>query len=31
MACTRGGCGFEWCWICQTEWTRDCMGAHWFG
>uniref|UniRef100_A0A1B0AKA2 E3 ubiquitin-protein ligase parkin n=1 Tax=Glossina pallidipes TaxID=7398 RepID=A0A1B0AKA2_GLOPL len=31
MVCTRSGCGFEWCWICQTEWTRDCMGAHWFG
>ncbi|XP_037934192.1 E3 ubiquitin-protein ligase parkin isoform X2 [Teleopsis dalmanni] len=31
MVCTRAGCGFEWCWICQTEWTRDCMGAHWFG
>ncbi|CRL03427.1 CLUMA_CG016236, isoform B [Clunio marinus] len=31
MACTRAGCNFEWCWICQTEWTRDCMGAHWFG
>ncbi|KAL5290912.1 PARK2 family protein [Megaselia abdita] len=31
MVCTRSGCDFEWCWICQTEWTRDCMGAHWFG
>ncbi|XP_055383602.1 E3 ubiquitin-protein ligase parkin [Condylostylus longicornis] len=31
MVCTRSGCGFEWCWICQTGWTRDCMGAHWFG
>ncbi|XP_030242282.1 E3 ubiquitin-protein ligase parkin isoform X1 [Drosophila navojoa] len=31
MVCTRAGCGFEWCWVCQTEWTRDCMGAHWFG
>lgn len=31
MVCTRAGCSFEWCWICQTEWTRDCMGAHWFG
>lgn len=31
MVCTRGGCGFEWCWICQVGWTRDCMGAHWFG
>lgn len=31
MVCTRAGCSFEWCWICQTTWTRDCMGAHWFG
>lgn len=31
MVCTRSGCAFEWCWVCQTEWTRDCMGAHWFG
>lgn len=31
MVCTRSGCNYEWCWICQTEWTRDCMGAHWFG
>ncbi|XP_054260838.1 E3 ubiquitin-protein ligase parkin-like isoform X1 [Macrosteles quadrilineatus] len=29
MVCTR--CNFHWCWVCQTEWTRDCMGAHWFG
>lgn len=27
--CTR--CNFEWCWVCQIEWNRDCMGAHWFG
>ncbi|XP_316606.3 E3 ubiquitin-protein ligase parkin isoform X2 [Anopheles gambiae] len=31
MVCTRSGCGFEWCWVCQTPWTRDCMAAHWFG
>lgn len=31
MVCTRSGCGLEWCWVCQTTWTRDCMGAHWFG
>jgi parkin len=31
MVCTRAGCAYEWCWICQTEWTRDCMGEHWFG
>ncbi|XP_067002583.2 E3 ubiquitin-protein ligase parkin [Anabrus simplex] len=31
MVCTRPQCGFHWCWVCQTEWTRDCMGSHWFG
>lgn len=31
MVCTRAGCEFHWCWVCQTEWTRDCMGSHWFG
>ncbi|XP_055607307.1 E3 ubiquitin-protein ligase parkin [Uranotaenia lowii] len=31
MVCTRSGCGYEWCWVCQTPWTRDCMAAHWFG
>jgi parkin len=31
MVCVRSGCGFDWCWVCQTEWTRDCMSAHWFG
>ncbi|XP_015513677.2 E3 ubiquitin-protein ligase parkin [Neodiprion lecontei] len=31
MVCTRAGCSFQWCWVCQTEWTRDCMGSHWFG
>ncbi|CAL4199630.1 unnamed protein product, partial [Meganyctiphanes norvegica] len=31
MVCTRGSCGFHWCWVCQTEWTRECMAAHWFG
>lgn len=31
MVCTRAGCAFEWCWICQTKFTPDCMGAHWFG
>lgn len=29
MICTR--CSFHWCWVCQTEWSRDCMGTHWFG
>ncbi|OQR76021.1 E3 ubiquitin-protein ligase parkin-like [Tropilaelaps mercedesae] len=29
MECCR--CSLEWCWICQTEWSRDCQGAHWFG
>ncbi|XP_020289797.1 E3 ubiquitin-protein ligase parkin isoform X2 [Pseudomyrmex gracilis] len=31
MVCTRAGCGYHWCWVCQTEWTRECMGNHWFG
>ncbi|KAG5877385.1 hypothetical protein JTB14_027996 [Gonioctena quinquepunctata] len=31
MVCTRAGCEFHWCWVCQTAWTRDCMGSHWFG
>ncbi|XP_060536053.1 E3 ubiquitin-protein ligase parkin isoform X2 [Cylas formicarius] len=31
MVCTRRGCEFNWCWVCQTEWTRDCMANHWFG
>lgn len=30
MVCTRSGCSFEWCWLCQNEWTRDCMASHWF-
>ncbi|XP_063702938.1 E3 ubiquitin-protein ligase parkin [Culicoides brevitarsis] len=30
MVCTRSGCNFEWCWVCQIEWNRDCMGNHWF-
>ncbi|XP_050428730.1 E3 ubiquitin-protein ligase parkin [Adelges cooleyi] len=28
MVCTR--CSFPWCWLCQTEWSRECMGSHWF-
>ncbi|XP_018333369.1 E3 ubiquitin-protein ligase parkin [Agrilus planipennis] len=31
MICTRSGCNFHWCWVCQTEWTRECMSNHWFG
>ncbi|XP_012282421.1 E3 ubiquitin-protein ligase parkin [Orussus abietinus] len=31
MVCTRAGCGYQWCWVCQTQWTRECMGNHWFG
>lgn len=23
-------CGAEWCWICGTPWSRDCMANHWF-
>lgn len=31
MVCTRASCRFNWCWVCHTEWTRDCMASHWFG
>ncbi|XP_077525599.1 E3 ubiquitin-protein ligase parkin-like isoform X1 [Haemaphysalis longicornis] len=31
MVCSRSQCGFQWCWLCQDEWSRQCMGAHWFG
>merc|ERR1719412_2433942 len=31
MVCTKAGCGLHWCWVCQVEWTRDCMANHWFG
>lgn len=31
IVCTRSNCGFNWCWVCQTEWNRECMGNHWFG
>jgi len=31
MICTKSGCGLHWCWVCQVEWTRDCMASHWFG
>lgn len=31
MVCTRAGCEYHWCWVCQTAWTRECMGSHWFG
>ncbi|ERL88685.1 hypothetical protein D910_06069 [Dendroctonus ponderosae] len=30
MICTRSGCKFHWCWVCQMEWTRECMADHWF-
>jgi hypothetical protein len=30
MVCTRARCGYHWCWVCQTEWTRECMSNHWF-
>lgn len=23
-------CGAEWCWVCGTSWSRDCMANHWF-
>lgn len=31
MICTKPGCGLQWCWVCQVEWTRECMANHWFG
>ncbi|XP_066149617.1 E3 ubiquitin-protein ligase parkin isoform X1 [Euwallacea fornicatus] len=31
MVCTRAGCKYHWCWVCQTEWSRECMADHWFG
>ena len=31
MICTNSRCGLHWCWVCQQEWTRDCMASHWFG
>lgn len=30
IVCTRPGCKFSWCWICQAEWNNDCMSEHWF-
>lgn len=31
MVCTRASCRYNWCWVCHTEWSRDCMTSHWFG
>ncbi|XP_044751938.1 E3 ubiquitin-protein ligase parkin [Coccinella septempunctata] len=31
MVCSRAGCEYHWCWVCQGPWTRECMGNHWFG
>jgi len=31
MICTKPGCALHWCWVCQVEWTRECMASHWFG
>ncbi|XP_023336110.1 E3 ubiquitin-protein ligase parkin [Eurytemora carolleeae] len=31
MICTKPGCALHWCWVCQIEWTRECMASHWFG
>lgn len=28
MVCTV--CGFEWCWICHSSWSRSCQTNHWF-
>lgn len=30
IVCTRPGCKFSWCWICQAEWSNECMSQHWF-
>ncbi|XP_065183386.1 E3 ubiquitin-protein ligase parkin-like [Sycon ciliatum] len=24
-------CNYEWCWLCRTEWGRECQNNHWFG
>ncbi|XP_015785409.1 E3 ubiquitin-protein ligase parkin [Tetranychus urticae] len=23
-------CNYDWCWICHSGWTTDCMADHWF-
>ena len=28
MTCVR--CRFEWCWLCQIQWGRNCEADHWF-
>lgn len=28
MNCPR--CHFQWCWLCQVEWGRNCEADHWF-
>ncbi|XP_036173233.1 E3 ubiquitin-protein ligase parkin isoform X1 [Myotis myotis] len=30
MKCPQPQCQLEWCWNCSCEWSRACMGAHWF-
>ncbi|XP_074224139.1 E3 ubiquitin-protein ligase parkin isoform X3 [Camelus bactrianus] len=30
MKCPQPQCQLEWCWHCGGEWTRACMGDHWF-
>lgn len=30
MTCTIADCHFEWCWLCESRWSRDCMAWHWF-
>ncbi|KAI8518151.1 regulation of intralumenal vesicle formation [Branchiostoma belcheri] len=29
MTCPR--CHFQWCWLCEREWGRNCQDRHWFG
>ncbi|KAM7135197.1 E3 ubiquitin-protein ligase parkin isoform 2-T2 [Molossus nigricans] len=30
MKCPQPTCQLEWCWSCGCEWSRACMGDHWF-
>eukprot|EP00118_Oscarella_pearsei_P018427 m.188772 g.188772 ORF g.188772 m.188772 type:complete len:449 (+) comp39394_c0_seq7:67-1413(+) len=31
MSCIRANCHFEWCWLCEKAWSRNCQSSHWFG
>lgn len=28
ISCTI--CGFQWCWICHSDWSKACQSNHWF-